>query len=183
LRDVRALFSQAKERTFLRAHDRARPSALAAEGLEFDWQLSDLVEIQLLGAEEAFRALRRFIISALQIMNSCLHGSRYLDFQLCDSEIDAHRGYLQLDDYWVEVLTLKELPKRNSPASSQGTLRDRNEFPRCHEWRASTTRKHEADCLAPQAPPQHQTSFLSNLEEKGIADRRMSSWMTRNSGG
>ena len=65
-------------------------------------QLSDLVEIQLLGAEEAFRTCGVSSISAPSRFYSCLHGSRYLDFQLCDSELEAHRGHLRLDDYYVQ---------------------------------------------------------------------------------
>lgn len=132
LRDVRALFSQNKQRTFLRAQIERDHLLLRQKVLSLIGQLSDLVEIQLLGAEEAFRTLRRFInFGPFKILNSCLHGSWYLDFQLCDSEIEAHRGHLQLDDYWVQVLTLKELPSETRPAPPEGTLRNWDEFPCC----------------------------------------------------
>ncbi len=110
LRDVLALFSRDQQRTFLRAQIERDHLLLRQKVSGLIGQLSDLVEIQLQGAEEAFRILRRFInFGPFKIFCSHLAGSRYLDFQLCDSEIEAHRGHLRLDDYYVRVFTLKEL--------------------------------------------------------------------------
>ena len=38
-------------------------------------------------------------------------GARHLDWQVCDSQLEAHCGYLRVDDDYLRVLTLlKELP-------------------------------------------------------------------------
>ena len=169
LRDVRALFSQDRQRTFLRAQIEHDHLLLRQKVLSLIGQLSDLVEIQLLGAEEAFRALRRFInFGPFKIMNSCLHGSRYLDFQLCDSEIEAHRGYLQLDDYWVQVLTLKELPSETRPLLLKELFEIGTNFHVVTEWRAIDNARARKQ-IASRRRHHHntKTSFLSNLEEKG----------------
>src|SRR5260370_33069 len=34
----------------------------------------------------------------------------FVDFQACDSSLECHRDHLRLDDYFVQVLTLKEPP-------------------------------------------------------------------------
>jgi len=168
-RDVRALFSQDKQRTFLRAQIERDHLLLRQKVLSLIGQLSDLVEILLLGAEEAFRALRRFInFGPFKIMNSCLHGSRYLDFQLCDSEIEAHRGHLQLDDYWVQVLTLKELPSETRPLLLKELFEIGTNFHVMTEWRAIDNARPRKE-IASRRRHHHntKTSFLSNLEEKG----------------
>ncbi len=169
VRDVRALFSQDKQRTFLREQIDRDHLLLRQRVLSLIGQLSDLVEIQLLGAEEAFRALRRFInFGPFKIMNSCLHGSRYLDFQLCDSEIEAHRGYLQLDDYWVQVLTLKELPSETRPLLLKDLFEIGTNFHVVTEWRAIDNARARKQ-IASRRRHHHntKTSFLFNLEDKG----------------
>ncbi len=84
-------------------------------------QLSDLTEIELLGAEKAFRLVRRFVnFRPSKTQQSRLHGMQHLDWQMCDSELEAHRGHLRLDDFYVRVLTLKELPSETRPLLLQG---------------------------------------------------------------
>jgi hypothetical protein len=39
-----------------------------------------------------------------------LFSTRHLDWQVCDAELEAHRGYLRMDDDYLRVMTLKELP-------------------------------------------------------------------------
>jgi hypothetical protein len=122
LRDIHALFSQVRQRVFLQTQIERDHLLLRQKVSSQTGQLSDLVEIQLQGAEEAFRTLRRFInFGPFKIFCSHLEGSRYLDFQLCDSEIEAHRGHLRLDDYYVKVLTLKELPSERGNSGSMAT--------------------------------------------------------------
>ena len=165
LRDISALFAGDKQRTLIRAQIERDHLFLRQKATSLIGQLSDLIQIELLGAEEAFRILRRFInFGPLKIMNSCLHGSEYLDFQLADSELEAHRGYLRLDDYWVKVLTLKELPSETRPLLLKDLLQVGANFHVVTEWRAlenSTARKQ----IASRRRHHHntKTSFLSNI--------------------
>jgi type IV secretion/conjugal transfer VirB4 family ATPase len=168
LQEAIALFSKDERRVFLgeqieRDHQLLRQKVMSLTG-----QLSDLVEIQLLGAEEAFRTLRRFInFGPSKIRNSRLHGSRYLDFQLCDSEIEAHRGFLRLDDYYVKVLTLKELPGETRPLILKELFEIKTNFHVITEWRAIDNAKARKQ-IASRRRHYHnsKTSFLSNLEDK-----------------
>ena len=61
-----------------------------------------------------------------------LHGPRFLDWQLCDSELEAHRGYLRMDDDYLRVLTLKEMPSATHPLLLNGAARHSGELPRCY---------------------------------------------------
>jgi hypothetical protein len=35
---------------------------------------------------------------------------RYVDFQACDSALECHPDHLRLDDFYLQVLTLKDPP-------------------------------------------------------------------------
>ena len=168
LGDLRALFSGDKQRTLLRNQIERDHMLLRQKVSSLTGQLSDLVEIQLLGAEEAFRSLRRFVnFGPFKIMTSCLHGSRYLDFQLCDSEVEAHRGYMRLDDYWVKILTLKELPSSTRPLLLKELLEIGTNFHVVTEWQAIDNARARKQ-IASRRRHHHntKTSFLSNLEDK-----------------
>ncbi len=168
LRDILALFSQDHQRVFLRTQIERDHLLLRHKVLSLAGQLSDLVEVQLLGAEEAFRVLRRFInFGPLKLLTSHLRGSRYLDFQLCDSEIEANRGYLRLDDYYVKVLTLKELPIATRPLLLKELFEVAANFHVVTEWRSIDNARARKD-IASRRRHYHntKTSFLSNLEEK-----------------
>src|SRR5215469_1755733 len=168
LHDIHALLSGDKQRIFLRQQIERDHLLLRQKVSSLIGQLSDLVEIRLLGAEEAFRTLRRFInFGPFKIMNSCLHGSRYLDFQLCDSEIEAHRSYLRLDDYWVRVLTLKELPSETRPLLLKALFEIGANFHVVTEWRAMDNARARKE-IASRRRHHHntKTSFLSNIQNK-----------------
>ena len=168
LRDVLALFSRDQQRTFLRAQIDRDHLLLRQKVSGLIGQLSDLVEIQLQGAEEAFRTLRRFInFGPFKLLCSNLAGSRYLDFQLCDSELEAHRGHLRLDDYYVKVFTLKELPSETRPLLLKELFEIGTNFHVVTEWRAIDNGRARKQ-IASRRRHHHntKTSFLSNLEEK-----------------
>jgi type IV secretion system protein TrbE len=168
LRDLQALFSGDKQRIFLRQQIERDHLLLRQKVSSLIGQLSDLVEIQLLGAEEAFRTLRRFLnFGPFKIMNSCLSGGRYLDFQLCDSEIEAHRGYLQLDDYCVRVLMLKDLPSETRPLLLKELFEIPMNFHVVTEWRAIDNVRARKE-IASRRRHHHntKTSFLSSIQDK-----------------
>lgn len=168
VRDVLALFSRDYQRVFLRGQIERDYLLLRQKVTSLVSQLSDLVEVQLLGTEEAFRLLRRFTnFGPHKISSARLFGSRYLDFQLCDSEIEAHRNHLRLDDYYVKVLTLKELPSLTRPLLLKELFEIGANFHVIAEWRAIDNGLARKD-IASRRRHYHntKTSFLSNLEDK-----------------
>jgi hypothetical protein len=57
-------------------------------------QLNDLTTVELLGAERTFRLVRRLVnFRPSKIADAPLCGARHLDWQVCGSELEAHRGY------------------------------------------------------------------------------------------
>ncbi len=131
-------------------------------------QLNDLMQVELLGAEKTFRLVRRLVnFRPSKTQEARLHGPRFLDWQLCDSELEAHRGYLRLDDDYVRVLTLKELPSETHPLLLNGLLDIPTNFHVVTEW-------HPVDNAAARKEinkrrrhyHNSKTSFLSNLQDR-----------------
>jgi type IV secretion/conjugal transfer VirB4 family ATPase len=169
LRDLCALFSGNKERALLYEqieHDRLR---LQQKVQSLSGQLNDLMTVELPGAEETFRMLRRLVnFRPSKIQNARLHGARHLDWQLCDSELEAHRGYLRLDDDYVRVLTLKELPSETRPLLLQGLFDIPANFHVVTEWHPVDDAKARKE-IASRRRHYHnsKTSFVSNLQDRG----------------
>ena len=64
-------------------------------------QLNDLTTVELLGAEKTFRLVRRLAnFCPSKIQDVRLLSARRLDWQVCGSELEAHRGFLRVDDYY-----------------------------------------------------------------------------------
>jgi type IV secretory pathway VirB4 component len=94
LRDLRALFSGNKERTLLHEQIQRDRLHLQHKVQSLSGQLNDLMQIELSGAEKTFRLVRRLVnFRPSKIEEAPLCGMRHLDWQVCDSELEAHRGY------------------------------------------------------------------------------------------
>jgi type IV secretion system protein VirB4 len=137
-------------------------------------QLSDLMTVELLGAEEAFRLLRRLVnFRPSKIESSCLYSPSWLDWQLCDSELEAHRGFLRLDDDYVRVLTLKELPGETHPLILNGLLDIPANFHVVTEWHPVAGAKARKEINKRRRHYHNsKTSFLSNLQDREGASPR-----------
>jgi type IV secretion system protein VirB4 len=141
----------------------------------FAAQLSDLTEIEKLDAQAAYRVLHRLVnASPAKTANASLCHGQGLDYQLCESELEAHKGFLRLDDTHLKVLTLKEPPEETWPLILKDLLEIRANFTVVSEWKALDNGK--ARKLI-QSRRRHfhnsKTSFFSNLslqEHKGSAD-------------
>jgi len=74
-------------------------------------QLRDVLHLKVLDKNEAYLVLRRLLnFAPYKAEGPALGDDQFVDYQLCASEIECHRDYLQLDDHYVKVLTLKEPP-------------------------------------------------------------------------
>ena len=103
-KQLKALLAGNQQRTFLYEQIERDRALLDHKVQSLIGQLSDLTQVELLGAEKAFRLERRFVnFCPFKIQNSKLNGPRHLAWQLCDSELEAHRSYLRLDDDYVRV--------------------------------------------------------------------------------
>ncbi len=168
LRDLRALFSGSKERTLLYEQIERDRMRLQQKSQSLSGQLNDLTEIELLGAEETFRMLRRLVnFRPSKIEQSKLHGMRHLDWQMCDSELEAHRGHLRMDDDHLRVLTLKELPSETRPLLLHGLLDVPANFHVVTEWHpVDNARARKEINKRRRHHHNSKTSFLSNLQDR-----------------
>ncbi len=135
-------------------------------------QLSDLMTVQLSGAEETFRMLRRLVnFRPFKVDSSKLRDTRHLDWQLCDSELEAHRGHLRMDEDYLRVLTLKELPNETRPLLLQGLFDIAANFHVVTEWHLVDNAKARKE-IAKRRRHHHnsKTSFLSNLQDRQNTD-------------
>jgi len=89
--------------------ERAR-ELLANKAASFVIQLNDAVRIELLQKDAAFRFFRRLPNFAPYKLHSGLKYDAHLDYFVPDSALECYRDHLRLDDYFVQVLTLKEPP-------------------------------------------------------------------------
>jgi type IV secretion/conjugal transfer VirB4 family ATPase len=89
--------------------DRAR-ELMANKAASFAIQLHDVVGIELLQRQAAFQFFRRLLNFAPHKLYSGLKYDLHLDYFACDSALECYRDHLRIDDYFVQVLTLKEPP-------------------------------------------------------------------------
>ena len=168
LRDLHALFCGNKERTLLYEQIERDRLRLQQKTNSLSGQLNDLMTVELSGAEETFRILRRLVnLRPSKINNAPLCDARHLDWQVCDSELEAHRGYLRLDDDYVRVLTLKELPNETRPLLLQGLFDVPANFHVVTEWHPVENAKARKE-IASRRRHHHnsKTSFVSNLQDR-----------------
>jgi type IV secretion system protein TrbE len=165
---IRGLLDSNQQRTLLYEQIERYRTRLEQKVQSLSGQLNDLTEIELLGAEKTFRLARRLVnFRPSKIQKARLHEPRFLDWQVCDSELEAHRGYLRLDDYFVRALTLKELPSETQPLLLNGLLDVPANFHVVTEWHSvdnATARKE----INKRRRHYHnsKTSFLSNLQDR-----------------
>ncbi|MGB6232334.1 MAG: hypothetical protein WBF46_02585, partial [Candidatus Acidiferrales bacterium] len=91
-------------------------AALLQKAESFILQVSDFLSVRLLDKHEAFRVLKKtlnFAPDKLELAK--LKYDTFLDYYLCESHLECHRGHLRLDDYYVKVLTLKEPSAQSFP--------------------------------------------------------------------
>jgi len=164
----KALLAGNRQRTLLYEQIERDCLLLRQKVQSLSGQLSDLMQVELLGAERTFRLVRRLVnFRPFKNQEARLHGPRFFDWQLCDSELEAHRGYLRIDDDYVRVLTLKEMPSATHPLLLNGLLDIPANFHVVTEWHPvdnSAARKE----INKRRRHYHnsKTSFLSNLQDR-----------------
>jgi type IV secretion system protein VirB4 len=168
LRDLHALFSGGRQRTLLYEQIERDRMRLQQKVQSLSGQLNDLTPVELPGAEETLRILRRLVnFRPSKFQNARLYSARHLDWQMCDSELEAHRGYLRVDDAYVRVLTLKELPSETRPLLLQGLFDVPGNFHVVTEWHPVDNAKAHKE-IASRRRHHHnsKTSFVSNLQDR-----------------
>jgi type IV secretion/conjugal transfer VirB4 family ATPase len=106
----------------------------------FAVHLADVVRPELLGKADAFRLFRRLLnYTAWKADAAPFKYDTHLDFFATDSSLECHRGYLQMDDIQIRVLTMKEPPAKTFAHILEDLALVPTPFISCLEWRRRPT--------------------------------------------
>jgi type IV secretion/conjugal transfer VirB4 family ATPase len=140
--EIRAALSSRKQIALLDMELSKAVAALHQKVKGFILQVNDFVRVDLLGKQEAFQLLKRtlnFAPHKLQLAR--LKHDTFLDYYLCESHLECHRGHLRLDDYYVKVLTLKEPSAQSFPLIFKNLLEVQANFHIVTEWKKEDSGK------------------------------------------
>jgi type IV secretion system protein VirB4 len=114
----------------------------------FAIQLADTVKPILLPKADAFRFLRRLVNYAPHKREATLKYDTHLDFYVADSTVECHRDHLDVDDFHVKVLTMKEPPARTFAHILEDLYTVPSPFIACLEWQRITNARMRRDLHA-----------------------------------
>ncbi len=133
--ELRALFSNRKQVVLIDGALEGAWVALRAKARSFLSQLGEFVSARILEKHEAFCVLKKILnFSPLKVENARLKHDTFLDYYLCESHVECHRGFLRVDDYYVKVLTLKEPSAQTFPLIFKQLLEVEANYFICSEW-------------------------------------------------
>ena len=133
--DLLALLSTRKQVLLLDSEIERARIALRAKAKSFIIQVGDFVESRVIPKEEAFRVLKQILnFSPLKVENARLRHDTFLDYYLCESHLECHRGFLRVGNHYVKVLTLKEPSAHTFPLILKKLLEIRSNYFICSEW-------------------------------------------------
>src|SRR6266852_3344967 len=142
LAELSARFFAKKQVLFLGNEITRAEAALQQKARSFALQVSDFLHVRILGKHEAFRVLKKtlnFHPDKLELAK--LRHDTFLDYYLCESQLECHRGHLRVDDYYVKVLTLKEPSAQSFPLILKRLLEVEANYYVVTEWKKEDSGK------------------------------------------
>jgi type IV secretion/conjugal transfer VirB4 family ATPase len=142
LREIWAYFSTRKQVVFLDREITKAQATLLQKAQSFILQVSDFLTVRLLDKQDAFRILKKTLNFAPDKLDLAkLKYDTFLDYYLCESHLECHRGHLRLDDYYVRVLTLKEPSAQSFPLIFKRLLEVEANYYVVTEWKKEDSGK------------------------------------------
>jgi type IV secretion/conjugal transfer VirB4 family ATPase len=142
LGELRAHFSGSKQVVLLDREISKGQASLRQKVDSFILQVSDFLPIRLLDKHQAFRVLKQTLnFDPQKIAVARLKYDTFLDYYLCESHLECHRGFLRLDDYYVKVLTLKEPSAQSFPLIFERLLEVQANYHVVTEWKKEDSGK------------------------------------------
>src|SRR5216683_2212947 len=133
--ELRATLSTRKQVLLVDSELETAQMALHAKARVFLLQVGDFVSSRILAKNEAFRVLKQILnFSPLKIENARLKHDTFLDYYLCESHVECHRGFLRVDDYYVKVLTLTAPSAQSFPLIFRKLFEVESNYFICSEW-------------------------------------------------
>jgi len=134
--ELGALLSTQKQVRLIDSEISRTQALLHQKARNFALQVNDFLQVHILPKQEAFRVLKRILnFAPVKLDHARLKHDTFLDYYLCESHLECHRGFLRLDDYYVKVLTLKEPSAQSFPLIFQKLLEVPANFFVVTEWR------------------------------------------------
>jgi len=132
-----------KKQVVLMAAETGKAQAVLLQKIEsFILQVSDFLPVRLLDKQEAFSVLKKTLnFAPLKLEQAKLKHDTFLDYYVCESHLECHRGHLRLDDYHVKVLTLKEPSAQSFPLILQRLLEVGSNYYVVTEWKKEDSGK------------------------------------------
>jgi len=131
-----AALSNDRTLTLLAAELAQSREALANKVQAFVVQVRDIFAVNVLPKPEAFAFLRRLVNLDPLISDSVrLKHDEHIDYFMADSLLECHRRHLQMGEYFIQVLTLKEPPGQTFPHLLRGLQEIGCNFLICSEWK------------------------------------------------
>src|SRR5258708_6290706 len=142
LRDLRAQLSRRKQIVLLDREISKSQASLLQKVESFILQVADFLPVRLLDKQEAFRILKKTLNFAPdKIEHARLKYDTFLDYYLCESHLECHRGHLRLDDHYVKILTLKEPSAQSFPLIFKRLLEVEANYYVVTEWKKEDSGK------------------------------------------
>jgi type IV secretion system protein VirB4 len=139
---LQRLFSEQKTVSHLGETLESAKEFLANKVASFALQLGDFLKVEPLDSQQAFTVLRRLLNYVPHKVDGVkLKYASFVDFQACDSALECHRDDLRLDDYYVQVLTLKEPPARTFAHLLRGVSELPANYVIASEWKREPVHK------------------------------------------
>src|SRR5229473_8028505 len=136
LGELSAYFSTKKQVLLFEREIGKCQTTLRQKAESFILQVSDFLTVRLLDKHEAFCVLKRTLnFDPQKLELAKLKYDTFLDYYLCESHLECHRGYLRLDDYYVKVLTLKEPSAQSFPLIFKRLLEAQANYYVVSEWK------------------------------------------------
>jgi type IV secretion system protein TrbE len=137
-----ARFSRKKQVLFLDRWINSAEAALLQKVQSFILQVSDFLSMRILGKHEAFGVLKKTLnFDPRKLDLAKLKHDTFLDYYLCESHLECHRGHLRVDDFYVKVLTLKEPSAQSFPLIFQRLLEVEANYYVVTEWKKEDSGK------------------------------------------
>jgi type IV secretion system protein VirB4 len=134
LQELKAQFSNDKRKFLLRGQIEEDLLRLEQRAHSFVRQLSDLVQIDMLGRKGSFHFFRRLLNYDPWRIDGLPTGSHFLDYQVANSDVEAERDHLRVGDHFIRVLTIKEAISETKPLVLKQLLEIQANFCVVSEW-------------------------------------------------
>jgi type IV secretion system protein TrbE len=141
INELRAQFTNSRMKTLLRSQIERDLAQLEQRVQAFARQLSDFVQIEVLGQQGQFRFFRRLLNYDGWRIAGAPKRTQFLDYQVVNSDIEAERDHLRVGDHFVRVLTMKEAIGETRPLVLDALLKIPANFYAVTEWTALTAEK------------------------------------------